>query len=56
MAYKGLQSYSSFLNENRRELAFLLFIGAIAGAAYYFFHYSQPQEILPLEERGVLDL
>ena len=56
MASKGLQSYSSFLNENRKELAILLFIGAIAGAAYYFFHYSQPQEILPIEERGVLDL
>ena len=56
MASKGLHSYSSFLNENRKELAILLFIGAIAGAAYYFFHYSQPQEILPIEERGVLDL
>ena len=56
MAPKGLHSYSSFLNENRKELAVLLLIGAIAGAAYYFFHYSQPQEILPLEERGVLDL
>ena len=56
MASKGLQSYSSFLNENRKELAILLFIGAIAGAAYYFFHYSQPQLILPIEERGVLDL
>ena len=56
MASKGLQSYSSFLNENRKELAILLFIGAIAGAAYYFFNYSQPQEILPIEERGVLDL
>ena len=33
-----------------------LLIGAVAGAAYYFFHYSQPQEIIPLEERGVLDL
>ena len=56
MASKGLHSYSSFLNENRKELALLLFIGAIAGAAYYFFHYSQPQKIIPLEERGVLDL
>ena len=56
MASKGLHSYSSFLNENRKELALLLFIGAVAGAAYYFFHYSQPQEIIPLEERGVLDL
>ena len=56
MASKGLHSYSSFLHENRKELAILLFIGAVAGAAYYFFHYSQPQEIIPLEERGVLDL
>ena len=56
MASKGLHYYSSFLNENRKELAILLFIGAVAGAAYYFFHYSQPQEIIPLEERGVLDL
>ena len=56
MASKGLQSYSSFLLENRKELAILLLIGAVAGAAYYFFHYSQPQEIIPLEERGVLDL
>ena len=56
MASKGLHSYSSFLHENRNELALLLLIGAVAGAAYYFFHYSQPQEIIPLEERGVLDL
>ena len=53
---RGLHSYSSFLNENRKELAILLLLGAIAGAAYYFFHYSQPQEIFPLKERGVLDL
>ena len=56
MASKGLHSNSSFLNENRKELALLLLIGAVAGAAYYFFHYSQPQEIIPLKERGVLDL
>ena len=56
MGSKGLHSYSSFLHENRNELALLLLIGAVAGAAYYFFHYSQPQEIIPLEERGVLDL
>ena len=56
MASKGLHSYSSFLHENRKELTLLLLIGAVAGAAYYFFHYSQPQEIIPLEERGVLDL
>ncbi len=56
MESKGLHSYSSFLYENRKELAVLLLIGALAGAAYYFFHYSQPQEIITLEERGVLDL
>ena len=56
MASQGLHSYSSFFNENRKELAILLLIGAVAGAAYYFFQYSQPQEIIPLEERGVLDL
>ena len=56
MASKSLHSYSSFLHENRKELASLFLIGAVAGAAYYFFHYSQPQEIIPLEERGVLDL
>ena len=56
MGSKGLHSYSSFIHENRKELAILLLIGAVAGAAYYFFHYSQPQEIIPLEERGVLDL
>jgi len=56
MGSKGLHSYSSFLHENRKELAILFLIGAVAGAAYYFFHYSQPQEIIPLEERGVLDL
>ncbi len=56
MGSKGLHSYSSFLHENRNELAILLLIGAVAGAAYYFFHYSQPQEIIPLEEKGVLDL
>ena len=56
MESQGLQSYSSFLLENRKELAILLLLGAVAGAAYYFFHYSQPQEIIPLEERGVLDL
>ena len=56
MASKGLHSYSSFFHENRKELAILLLIGAIAGAAYYFSHYSQPREIFSLEESGVLDL
>ena len=56
MTSQGLQSYSSFLLENRKELAILLLLGAVAGAAYYFFHHSQPQEIIPLEERGVLEL
>ena len=56
MASKGLHSYSSFFHENRKELAILLLIGAIAGAAYYFSNYSQPREIFPIEESGVLDL
>lgn len=56
MASEGLHSYSSFLYENRKELTILLLLGTIAGAAYYFFQISQPQEIIPLEERGVLDL
>jgi len=56
MGSKGLHSYSSFIHENRKELAILLLIGAVAGAAYYFFHYSQPQQIIPLEERGGLEL
>ena len=56
MASNGFHSYSSFFQENRKELAILLLIGAIAGAAYYFSHYSQPREIFSVEESGVLDL
>ena len=56
MAPKGLHSYSSFFHENRKEMVIILLIGDIAGAAYYFSHYSQPREIFPLEESGVLDL
>ncbi len=56
MASEGLHSYSSFLYENSKELTILFLLGTIAGAAYYFFQISQPQEIIPLEERGILEL
>ena len=49
-------TYSSFLRENRKELAVLLLLGALAGAAYYFFSFSQPSQIKPFEEKGLLDL
>ena len=56
MESHGLQTYSSFLHENRKELAILLLLGALAGAAYYLFSFSEPPENIPFEERGVLDL
>ena len=56
MEYQGLQTYSSFLHENRKELTILLLLGALAGAAYYLFSFSEPPENIPFEERGVLDL
>ena len=56
MESQGLQTYSSFLNENRKELTILLLLGALAGAAYYLFSFSEPPENIPFEERGVLDL
>ena len=56
MATLGLQSYSSFLHENRKELTVLLLLGTLVGATYYFFPYSESSEITPFEERGVLDL
>ena len=56
MESQGLQTYSSFLHENRKELTILLLLGALAGAAYYFFSFSEPPENIPFEERGVLDL
>ncbi|MED5402447.1 MAG: LPS export ABC transporter periplasmic protein LptC, partial [SAR324 cluster bacterium] len=56
MDNQDTHTYSSFLNENRKELAILLLLGALAGAAYYFFSFSQPAEIKPFEEKGVLDL
>ena len=56
MESQGLQTYSSFLHENRKELTILLLLGALAGAAYYLFSFSEPPEIIPFEERGVLDL
>ena len=56
MEYQGLHTYSSFLHENRKELTILLLLGALAGAAYYLFSFSDPPENIPFEERGVLDL
>jgi len=56
MTPQGLQSYSSFLHENRKELTLLLLLGAVVGATYYFFSYSESSEIPPIKERGVLDL
>ena len=56
MESQGLQAYSSFLHENRKELTILLLLGALAGAAYYLFSFSEPPENIPFEERGVLDL
>lgn len=56
MESQGLQTYSSFLHENRKELTILLLLGALAGAAYYLFSFSEPLENIPFEERGVLDL
>ena len=56
MESQGLQTYSSFLHGNRKELTILLLLGALAGAAYYLFSFSEPPENIPFEERGVLDL
>ena len=56
MESQGLQTYSSFLHENRKELTILLLLGALAGAAYYLFSFSEPPENIPFEERGVLYL
>jgi len=56
MESQGLQPYSSFLHENRKELTILLLLGALAGAAYYLFSFSEPPENIPFEERGELDL
>ena len=56
MESQELQTYSSFLHENRKELSILLLLGALAGAAYYLFSFSEPPENIPFEERGVLDL
>lgn len=56
MESQGLQTYSSFLHENRKELTILLLLGALAGAAYYLFSFTEPPENIPFQERGVLDL
>ena len=49
MESQGLQTYSSFLHENRKELTILLLLGALAGAAYYLFSFSEPPENIPFE-------
>ena len=56
MGNQDIYTYSSFLSENRKELLALLLLCAVAGAAYYFFSFSQPTQIKPIEEKGVLDL
>ena len=56
MENQVIHTYSSFLRENRKELLALLLLGALAGAAYYFFSFSLPAQIKPHEEKGVLDL
>jgi lipopolysaccharide export system protein LptC len=56
MENQDIHTYSSFLRDNRKELAVLLLLGALAGAVYYFFSFSQPEQIKPFEEKGVLDL
>jgi len=56
MVNHDIHTYSSFLSENRKELAILLLLCTIAGAAYYFFSLSKPTLIKPIEEKGVLDL
>ena len=56
MALQGEPSYSSFFKQNLKELVFLILLGALAGASYYFFSSKNFTEITPLEEIGVLDL
>ena len=56
MGNQDIYTYSSFLSENRKELLALLLLCTVAGAAYYFFSFSQPTQIKPIEEKGVLDL
>jgi len=56
MEYQGEKSYSSFFQQNIKELGFLILLGALAGASYYFFSSQYFAEVTPLEEIGVLDL
>jgi len=56
MAAQGEPSYSSFFKQNLKELVFLILLGAIAGASYYFFSSQNYTEVTPLKEVGVLDL
>ena len=56
MEFQGEQNYSSFFQQNLKELGFLILLGAIAGASYYFFSSQHFAEVAPMEEIGVLDL
>ena len=56
MDNQNINTYSSFLRDNLKELSVLLLLGALAGAVYYFFSFSQPEQIKPFEEKGILDL
>ena len=49
MENQDIHTYSSFLRDNRKELAVLLLLGALAGAVYYFFSFSQPEQIKPFD-------
>ena len=53
---QGESSYSSFFKQNLKELGFLILLGAIAGASYFFFSSNNFSEVTPLDEVGVLDL
>ena len=56
MSFNSEKNYSSFLHENLKEIGLLLLLGAIAGAAFYFFSSKKSTEVTPFEEIGVLDL
>jgi len=56
MGPQGEPNYSSFFKQNLKELVFLILLGAIAGASYYFFSSQNYTEVTPLKEVGVLDL
>ena len=56
MENQDIQTYSSFLSENRKELLVLLLLFTLAGATHYFFSFSHPTRIKPIEDKGVLEL